>query len=174
MIQRHRICFLFRFPQIVISCKILFQYQNHIPCIVTVNVKNNQVTTRSLYYSHFFFQTFSLIYFNFWLCWISIALHRLSLVAESGSLSSLQGWGFSLGGFSRGRHRSQAHGLQWFRYACCWLQLAGQNQGLNSCSLHWKADSYPLSLQGSPVPFFFRHPYLHPELFMVSLTSGNH
>ena len=58
MIQRHRIYFLSRFPPIVMSCKTIFQYHNHIPCIVTVTVKNNQITTRSLYYSHYLFKLF--------------------------------------------------------------------------------------------------------------------
>ena len=35
---------------------------------------------------------------NFWLCWVFVAAHRLSLVAASGGYSSLQFMGFSLWG----------------------------------------------------------------------------
>ena len=33
------------------------------------------------------------IYFYFWLCWVFVAVHRLSLVAASGGYSSLQSMG---------------------------------------------------------------------------------
>lgn len=134
MIQRHRICFLSRFPPTVISCKIIFQYQNHIPCIVTVKVKNNQVTTRSLYQSHYFFKLFHLFILIFGCAeslLLCIGFPQLQRVEASLHCSAgASHWG----GFSHCRHRPQAHGLQQFRYACYWLQLAGQNQGLNSCS----------------------------------------
>ena len=45
-------------------------------------------------FSFFFF--FNLFFKNFWLCWVFVAAHRLSLVAESGGYSSLGCAGFSL------------------------------------------------------------------------------
>ena len=50
------------------------------------------------------FLSYKFIYFilfsYFWLCWVFIAAHGLSLVAASGGYSSLRCAGFSCGGFS--------------------------------------------------------------------------
>ena len=43
------------------------------------------------------------------------------------------------------------------------------NQGLNSCSLHWQADSQPLAHQGSPIllTFFFRTNLIIQLVFLL-------
>ena len=44
----------------------------------------------------FFFNLFIYLFIYFWLCWVFVAAHRLSLVEASGSYSSLWRAGFSL------------------------------------------------------------------------------
>ena len=54
---------------------------------------------RSLFFLNrtFFFKIFILFGFlNFWLCWVFIPVHRLSLVVANGGYSSLRCMGFSL------------------------------------------------------------------------------
>ena len=80
----------------------------------------------------------------FWLCWVFIAVHRLSVVAASGSYSSLRCAGFSLRWLlllqSTGSRRTGsvvvAHGLS-YSTACGIFP----DQGSNPCPLHWQADS---------------------------------
>ena len=45
---------------------------------------------------YFFFNKFIYLFIYFWLCWVFVAVRGLSLVAVSGSYSSLQCMGFSL------------------------------------------------------------------------------
>ena len=44
----------------------------------------------------FFFLNLFILFIYFWLCWVSVAMRRLSLVAASGGYSLLQCVGFSL------------------------------------------------------------------------------
>ena len=84
-----------------------------------------------------------LIYF--WLCWVFIAAHRLSLVATSGGYTFLWWGSFS---------------LQWLllftsgvaapELSCTSTYGIFPYQRSDLCPLHWQADSYPLDHQGSP------------------------
>ena len=124
----------------------------------------------------FFFLIFNFIYF--WLRWVLIAVHGLSLVVASGGYSSLQCTGFSLQwllllqsvssrlvGFSScGMWAQQlwhvgsvvtARGLQSagsvvvaHGLSCSVAREIFPDQGLNSCPLRWQADSYPLRHRG--------------------------
>ena len=88
----------------------------------------------------FFFNLF--IYF--WLCWVSVSVHRLSLVVASRGYSSLRCAGFSLSWllllWSTGsRHAGSVvvvHGL-----SCSVACGIFPDQGSNPCPLHWQADS---------------------------------
>ena len=92
-----------------------------------------------------------IIFLNFWLCWVLVAMHRLSLaMAGATPCCSVQGpqcRGFSCCGarapvvVARGLSRSSARRI-----------LPGQ--GPNPRSLHWQADSQPLRHQGSPKHLF--------------------
>ena len=113
----------------------------------------------------------NLFIFYFWLCWVFVAVHRLSLVAASGGYSSLWSAGFSLQwllflrrtgsrctGFSScGTWAQQlwhmgsvvvAHGLQSaglvvvaHGLSCSAACGIFLDQGSNLCHLHWQADS---------------------------------
>ena len=48
------------------------------------------------FFSFFFFFNFIIYLFNFWLCWVSVSVQGLSLVAASGGHSSLRCAGLSL------------------------------------------------------------------------------
>ena len=99
------------------------------------------------------------IYFYFWLCWVFIAVHRLSLVGASGGHSSSRCAGFSLSRPLLLRSTSSrragsvvvAHGL-----SCSAACGIFPDQGPNPCPLHWQADSQPLRHQGSPPSSFFK------------------
>ena len=102
---------------------------------------------------HFFKINLFIIY---WLHWVFIAAHGLSLVAASRGYSSLRCTGFSLWwllllwstgsrrtGFSSCGSRAHskgsvvvAHGL-----SCCVVHGIFLDQGSNPCSLHWQVDS---------------------------------
>ena len=114
-------------------------------------------------------QTFKCIYFYFWPCCISVALHRLSLVVMSRGYSSLRCMGFSLKwllllqsigfrmhGLTHGLSSCSSqvlesgsvivmHGLSCF--AACGIFL---DHGSNPCHLHLQVDSYSLYHQRSP------------------------
>ena len=114
-------------------------------------------------------QTFKCIYFYFWPCCISVALHRLSLVVMSRGYSSskcmgfslkwlllLQSIGFRMHGLTHGLSSCSSqvlesgsvivmHGLSCF--AACGIFL---DPGSNPCHLHWQVDSYSLYHQRSP------------------------
>ena len=128
-----------------------------------MNFKNELPYPNDLYYSYFliayFFQRTLFIYF--WLCWVFLQLWRTdrgyslvlvpelltavaSLVAEykrQGSRASVAG----APGLQGTGLKVEAHGL-----SCSAARGIFLDQGLNSCILHWQADSLPLSHQGSP------------------------
>ena len=99
--------------------------------------------------SFFFF--FFLTYF--WLCWVFVSVHGLSLVAASGGHSSSWCVGLSLSWplllWSTSSRRSGsvvvAHGP-----SCSTACGIFPDQGSNPCPLHWQADAQPLRHQGSP------------------------
>ena len=95
----------------------------------------------------------------FWLRWVFVAAHGLSLVAVSGGYSSLPCIVFSLQqvlllrstvsirkGFSS-CSVVVVHGLRRSLRQCGIPPV----QGSYLCPLHWQAGSYPLHHQGSPV-----------------------
>ena len=106
------------------------------------------------------------LFIYFWLRWVFVAVHGLSLVVASGGHSSLRWVGFSLWWLLL--LRSRAPGA-WVSVVVAWgLQSAGSavvahglscsmacgifpDQGSNPCPLHWQADSQPLYHQGSPI-----------------------
>ena len=93
-----------------------------------------------------------------WLCWVFVAVCRLSLVAVSGGYSSLQCAGFSLRwlllSWSTGSRCVGSvvvvHGL-----SCSAACGIFPGQGSDPCPLHWQADSQPLHHQGSPTICFY-------------------
>ena len=104
----------------------------------------NHWTTREVPLFTFFFFFFNLFIIYFWLCWVFVAVHGLSLVAASGGHSSLRCAGFSLSWLlllqSMGSRWAGsvvvAHGLSCS--AACGIFL---DQASNLCPLHWQADS---------------------------------
>ena len=106
-----------------------------------------------------FFFFFNYLFIYLWLCWVSVSVRGLSLVAESGGHSSSRCAGLSLSwplplrstGSRRAGSAIVAHGLS--RSASCGIF---PDQGSNPCPLHWQADSQPLCHQGSP-PIGFWH-----------------
>ena len=77
----------------------------------------------------------------FWLCWLFVAVHRLSVVVASGGYS-LQ-WLIAVRGLESADSVAVVHGLNCFE-VCGIFPDRGWK-------LHWKADSLPLSHQGSPL-----------------------
>ena len=100
----------------------------------------------------------SLFFFFFWLRWVFVAAHGLSLDAVSGGYSSLQCAGFSLRWLLLLRNTGSRHagfsgcGLQALelRFSCSTACGIFPDQGSNPCPLHWQADSQPLLHQGNP------------------------
>ena len=108
----------------------------------------------------FFFlkRTYILLFIYFWLCWVFVSVRGLSPVAASGGHSSLRCAGLSLSrplllrplllrstGSRRAGSAVVAHGP-----SCSAACGIFPDHGLNSCPLHWQADSQPLRHQGSP------------------------
>ena len=102
-----------------------------------------------------FFFLIYLIYF--WLCWVFVVVHGLSLVAVSGGYSSLRCVGLSLRWLL----------LLWSTGSRCAVSVvvacgcSGSvacgifpDQGLNPCPPHWQVDPQPLRHQGSPIIWF--------------------
>ena len=108
----------------------------------------------------FFFKGIALFLFfiYFWLCWVFISVHGLSLVAVSRGHSSSRCKGLSLSRplllRSTGSRRTGsvvvAHGP-----SCSAACGIFPDQGSNPCPLDWQADSQPLRHQGSPRSCFF-------------------
>ena len=96
------------------------------------------------------------LFIYFWLRWVFVAAHRLSLVAVNAGYSSLRCAGFSLLWllllWALGAQASVvvAHGP-----SCSTACGIFPDQGSNPCPLHWQADSQPLRHQGSPLFLIF-------------------
>ena len=111
----------------------------------------------------------SILFFflNFWLHWVFVDVHRLSLAAVGGATFLCAMWIYHCGGFSC--CRVQALGTWASVVAALRLQSTGSavvvhrlswphslacrifpDQELNQCPLHWQVDSQPLNHQGSP------------------------
>ena len=87
----------------------------------------------------------------FWLHWVCVAAHRLSLAAVSGG-----GYFFVTftpasycGGFFLRSTGSRRLGL-----VAPWYMESSPDQGWNPCPLHWQAGSYPRHHQGSLTSVF--------------------
>ena len=127
-----------------------------------------------------------------WLCWVSIAVCGLSLVAERGgySIVGVHGflmevasllWSMALSTWAsviaaQGLINCESPALE-----PCRLQKACRtflDQGSSPCLLHWRVDSYPLDMdldvshQGSPwYTFIFHFKFLFPRYFSMSVCS---
>ena len=110
---------------------------------ILMSLVNSKLTLIGHYHSQISKQLFFLrLIFFFWLTWIFIAGHGLSLVATSGGYSLLGCMGFSLQrllllqstGFRHVGSGVVVHGLS------CHL-ACGIFQDQNSCPLHWQVDS---------------------------------
>ena len=103
--------------------------------------------------SVFFFKLWVYLFIYLWLCWVFVSVRGLSLVVASGGHSSSRCAGLSLSrplllrstGSRRAGSVIVAHGP-----SCSVACGIFPDQGSNPCSLHWQADSQPLSHQGSP------------------------
>ena len=101
----------------------------------------------------FFFFLIIYLFIYFWLCWVFVSVQGLSLVAASRGHSSSRCAGLSLSRplllrSTGSRHAGSvivAHGP-----SCSAACGIFPDQGLNTCPLHWQADSQPLRHQGSP------------------------
>ena len=84
------------------------------------------------------------LFIYFWLHWVFVAAHGLSLVAASGGYSLLQCAGFSLCGFCLLRSTGSRHAVSVVvaRGLSCSLACGiFLHQGSNLCPLHWQVDS---------------------------------
>ena len=113
------------------------------------------VTVLLLFFILFYLFIYLFIYL--WLCWVSVSVRGLSLVAASGGHSSSQCVGLSLSrplllrstGSRRAGSVTVAHGP-----SCSAACGIFPDQVSNPCPLHWQADSQPLRHQGSPASVF--------------------
>ena len=98
------------------------------------------------------------LFILFWLPWVCVAGHRLSLVAAGRGSSRLCCSGSSLRcllfrslGCRRAGSVVVLHGL-----SCSTACVIFPDEGSNPCHLHWPVDSYPLCHQASPcMPFYW-------------------
>ena len=105
------------------------------------------------YLIFFFLILINYLFIYFWLCWVFVSVHGLSLVAAGGGRSSSRCAGLSLSwplllqstGSRRAGSVVVAHGP-----SCSAVCGIFPDQGSNPCPLHWQADSQPLRHQGSP------------------------
>ena len=123
---------------------------------------------------HSFFLKLINLFIYFWLCWVFVSVHGLSLVAVSGGHSSSWCAGFSLSRPLLLRSRSSrragsvivAHGPS-CSAACGILP----DQGSNPCPLHGQADSQPLRHQGSPTHHSFNPAHV-PSIRILTITAS--
>ena len=93
--------------------------------------------------------------FHFWLCWVFMPLHSLSLVVVRRGYSLLWDSVFLLLLFLWTTDSGPSSSVVVMNRLSC--SVAGGiflDQGLNPCPLHWQADFYPLHHQGSPTVLF--------------------
>ena len=98
-------------------------------------------------------------FFSVWLCWVLIALHKLSLVVTSWGYSLLQCTGLSLRWPLLLLSKDFSSCGTWAQLLWCRAQLlCGMwnlpRPGIEPVSLHWQANSYLLHHQGSPSSLF--------------------
>ena len=130
-----------------------------------------------------FFTNLFILFIYFWMHWVFVAVHGLSLVVASGGYSSLWCTGISL----QWLLLLQSTGSRHTGFSSCgvwaqWLWLVGSraqpqqlwhmglvaplacgiflDQGSNPCSLHWQVDSLPLHPQGSPLSSFLMYEFI--------------
>ena len=87
---------------------------------------------------------FFCFFIYFWLCWVFVAVHALSLVVASWGYSSLWCVASHCGGFSCCGARvlgAQASVDVAHRISCSAACGIFPDQGSNLCPLHWQADS---------------------------------
>ena len=137
------------------------QLKANLSIIMGHSIKKKKITRRRVCDDHCIFLNFILhfiyLFIQFWLCWVFVSVHGLSLVAASGGHSSSRFAGLSLSrplllqstGSRRAGSVVVAHGPS-CSAACGILP----DQGSNPCPLHWQADSQPLRHQGSPIAVF--------------------
>ena len=98
-----------------------------------------------------------LLFFFFWLSWVFVAAHGLSLAVVSGTTIHCSARASHCSGFSCCRAwaldtcAQQLSGA-WAQLLCSIWNLPGP--GIETLSLHWQADSPPLYYQGSPLLLF--------------------
>ena len=96
---------------------------------------------------------FILFYFFIWLFWVLVAMHALSLVAESGyySLVVLCGLLISLASLAveHGLKGAKALTVVVRGLSCPTACEIFPEEGSNLCPLHWQVDSRPLNHQRS-------------------------
>ena len=111
------------------------------------------------------------LYIYFWLGWVFVTAQAFLQLQHTGTLSSCARTSprsrFSLPPPSSGTRARELRlnalltGLQSLQLlcagACCSAHGIFPGQGMNSCLLHWRANSLPLSHRGSPMsPIFLR------------------
>ena len=117
-----------------------------------MNWKNKYFLEDYRNHSFFFAEDFC-VFVYFWLCWVSVAACKLSLVAESRGSSPLWCVGFLLlwllllcsAGSRCPGSVVVAHGPH-----CSEVRGIFPEQGSNPCVLHWQVDSQPPDHQGRP------------------------
>ena len=128
----------------------------------------------------FFLILFIYLFIYLWLCWVSVSVRGLSLVAASGGHSSSRCAGLSLWqplllrstGSRRAGSVVVAH-----EPSCSAACGIFPDQGSNPCPLHWQADSQPLCHQGSPgselllLPTFTKHVQASAQMWLFWLLN---
>lgn len=102
-----------------------------------------------------------MLFIYLWLGWVFVATGGLSLVSASGVCSQVvvhrllitvaslvEEHGLLVCGLQQLKQGGSAVGAHGLR--CSKARGIFVDQGLNPCSLHWQADSYPLGHLGSP------------------------
>ena len=110
-----------------------------------------------------------ILFICFWLCWVFAYVSALQLRYLGFSwweLFLFQSIGSGHLGFSSCDLWALEHGLRSRGHGVSCSAACGiiPNQGSNPCSLQWRADSLPLSHQGSPENFIFKKQF---HLFII-------